>query len=227
MPNKMITLYYDHSDPANPVKATQYPAISGSQTFKQVTKANPSQKELASSSSFSNKQIVVAAKPTPLSTKSRYWQNDLNQPLLVIEREFFSENPREIAAKVFQENFHYPSGDILKTREFYETVLTETGSVKIKHNADKFSNMGLAFSTCHIYKILTVKQWGGNPNLSREFSEPSKPRFFNYWDYQRAWFNAFLIQNRDFHHSWMFYFPSRSEERRVGKECRSRWSPYH
>ena len=22
-------------------------------------------------------------------------------------------------------------------------------------------------------------------------------------------------------------FPTRSEERRVGKECRSRWSPYH
>ena len=149
-----------------------------------MTKANPSHQELAPSSSFSNKQIVVAANPTPLSTKSRYWKNDLNQPLLVIEREFFSENPREIAAKAFQENFHYPSGDILKTREFYEAVLTETGSVKIKHNADKFSNMDLAFSTCHIYKILTVKQWGGNPNLSREFFEPSKPRFFNYWDYQ-------------------------------------------
>src|SRR5258708_22563555 len=24
-----------------------------------------------------------------------------------------------------------------------------------------------------------------------------------------------------------FYDPRRSEERRVGKECRSRWSPYH
>ena len=24
-----------------------------------------------------------------------------------------------------------------------------------------------------------------------------------------------------------FYFADRSEERRVGKECRSRWSPYH
>ena len=23
------------------------------------------------------------------------------------------------------------------------------------------------------------------------------------------------------------YYKSRSEERRVGKECRSRWSPYH
>ena len=26
---------------------------------------------------------------------------------------------------------------------------------------------------------------------------------------------------------WLFYFAERSEERRVGKECRSRWSPYH
>ena len=26
---------------------------------------------------------------------------------------------------------------------------------------------------------------------------------------------------------WMKPFDERSEERRVGKECRSRWSPYH
>ena len=25
----------------------------------------------------------------------------------------------------------------------------------------------------------------------------------------------------------ILYWPVRSEERRVGKECRSRWSPYH
>ena len=28
-------------------------------------------------------------------------------------------------------------------------------------------------------------------------------------------------------HFWEEYVPERSEERRVGKECRSRWSPYH
>ena len=33
-------------------------------------------------------------------------------------------------------------------------------------------------------------------------------------------------------HAWKLadtarYYPMRSEERRVGKECRSRWSPYH
>src|SRR5207302_10543770 len=27
--------------------------------------------------------------------------------------------------------------------------------------------------------------------------------------------------------AWIPCLPSRSEERRVGKECRSRWSPYH
>src|SRR5688572_32102203 len=26
---------------------------------------------------------------------------------------------------------------------------------------------------------------------------------------------------------WILFCPPRSEERRVGKECRSRWSPYH
>ena len=26
---------------------------------------------------------------------------------------------------------------------------------------------------------------------------------------------------------WKFQYYNRSEERRVGKECRSRWSPYH
>ena len=34
----------------------------------------------------------------------------------------------------------------------------------------------------------------------------------------------YTLQNNDF---WLFLNHRRSEERRVGKECRSRWSPYH
>ena len=59
-------------------------------------------------------------------------------------------------------------------------------------------------STCHIQKILTIKQWDGKPNLSREFTKPSRPRFYNYCDYQRAQFNVFLIQNKDFCHDGCF-----------------------
>ena len=109
MPNKMLSLYYDPSNPSKLVKTTQHPTILRSQAFKQVTKANASQKKLASISSFTNKQMVVAASLTHFSAKSKYWQKDFNQPLLVIEREFFSEDSREITATAFHENFHYPS----------------------------------------------------------------------------------------------------------------------
>ena len=44
------------------------------------------------------------------------------------------------------------------------------------------------------------------------------------------------IQKKEFHNTYLLYgeeeylvhfYRDRSEERRVGKECRSRWSPYH
>ena len=36
-----------------------------------------------------------------------------------------------------------------------------------------------------------------------------------------------LLQFRNEETSQYLYEQARSEERRVGKECRSRWSPYH
>ena len=38
---------------------------------------------------------------------------------------------------------------------------------------------------------------------------------------------ALLLQKEDEHIRRWSSFDLRSEERRVGKECRSRWSPYH
>ena len=39
------------------------------------------------------------------------------------------------------------------------------------------------------------------------------------------------IHSQDLYRAWLFFTLAmlswRSEERRVGKECRSRWSPYH
>ena len=36
-----------------------------------------------------------------------------------------------------------------------------------------------------------------------------------------------IISNDHLHPGLKTKLPKRSEERRVGKECRSRWSPYH
>ena len=45
-----------------------------------------------------------------------------------------------------------------------------------------------------------------------------------FWDYERfAVYDSRVI----FSLNWLLFLTTRSEERRVGKECRSRWSPYH
>src|SRR5256885_17243875 len=38
---------------------------------------------------------------------------------------------------------------------------------------------------------------------------------------------GFLRRMREGEGTWLGHVLERSEERRVGKECRSRWSPYH
>ena len=68
--------------------------------------------------------------------------------------------------------------------------------------------------------------------------------FVDWWEKGHSYMHAFGPVGRDlayipFHHYWLRdqaqptagslwdYSLNRSEERRVGKECRSRWSPYH
>ena len=42
-----------------------------------------------------------------------------------------------------------------------------------------------------------------------------------------SWGADALASAHDYAVTMMLYIVYRSEERRVGKECRSRWSPYH
>src|SRR2546430_1573636 len=46
-------------------------------------------------------------------------------------------------------------------------------------------------------------------------------------DGSRAWFDSNVDAHYHFHDITSGALIDRSEERRVGKECRSRWSPYH
>ena len=51
----------------------------------------------------------------------------------------------EIAPKAFHENFHYPSGDLLKTREFYEHILVETNSDTIDTQDEVICNENINY----------------------------------------------------------------------------------
>ena len=92
------------------------------------------------------------------------------------------------------------------------------------------------FADCCLYQIMRVSM--------QDFYHIEANAYITHAIYQSA-NNSSRIQNKNLHftesdsaRNWqtiscMLYFrfllygSSRSEERRVGKECRSRWSPYH
>ena len=74
-----------------------------------------------------------------------------------------------------------------------------------------------------------VEAYSWQLRISRSLSEEARERMGLAWTGYLPRLSAngdftYALRHRDGIKSWSF---ARSEERRVGKECRSRWSPYH
>src|ERR1051326_7743112 len=78
-------------------------------------------------------------------------------------------------------------------------------------------------------------QHGGIPqDTNKTDGSGKKQGFWKDIAFGLAWYGYYVDDKRE--GNWVCYHPgqqlvqfveTRSEERRVGKECRSRWSPYH
>ena len=94
-----------------------------------------------------------------------------------------------------------------------------------------------------IDKINEILKKALNPNQNERYQKLSE-MIDELEDLSKATFYVFLINSRRHHYSVFYldrshdlialrnrllypHLTTRSEERRVGKECRSRWSPYH
>ena len=145
-------------------------------------------------------------------TKSKYIFKTTFQNILTMEEGFYHENPSIAASKIFPPNWYYKPWNLAKPQSYYAAILEITNSVKFKHFKLHFDHTEPAYSTCIIHKILHPKDWGQplHQPLSFPIHFRTNPQDFNttytYWDYQQAWFNAFLLQNPNHSHSWLFYF---------------------
>ena len=75
------------------------------------------------------------------------------------------------------------------------------------------------------YATNYLEQYTNNNQLFNNFAYTDECTFYNHYP------NVYLRETSDSNLNMVNYnnqpLINRSEERRVGKECRSRWSPYH
>jgi len=129
-----------------------------------------------------------------------------------MEEGFYHENPSIAASKIFPPNWYYKPWNLAKPQSYYATILEITNSIKFKHFKLHSDHTEPAYSTCIIHKVIHPKDW--EQPLHQPLSFPmhfrTNPHDFNttytYWDYQQAWFNAFLLQNQNHSHYWLFNF---------------------
>jgi hypothetical protein len=129
--------------------------------------------------------------------------------LFPIEFEYqHMKNARELVTKVFPPGWDFMPEEKNKSQKFYEFILVDSGSVILSHTPCKFDPdlKRIAFSKCTIKNVLSPAQWNYNPWESRKFSQPFHPQTYNYFDYQKAWYNTFYLQNDRYQHSWFFIF---------------------
>ena len=73
------------------------------------------------------------------------------------------------------------------------------------------------------------RSWGKQneppPTIPKAGLHPKKVMLYIWWDWKGVLYYELLPENQMINSNK--YCSQRSEERRVGKECRSRWSPYH
>jgi len=147
-------------------------------------------------------------------TKSKYIFKTNFQNILTMEEGFYHENPSIAVSKIFPPNWHYKPWNLAIPQSYYAAILEITNSVKFKHFKLHSDHTEPAYSTCIIHKVIHPKDWGQplHQPLSFPIHFHTNPQDFNtsytYWDYQQAWFNAFLLQNQNHSHSWLFYFHS-------------------
>ncbi|GJW17833.1 hypothetical protein Tco_0025269 [Tanacetum coccineum] len=81
-----------------------------------------------------------------------------------------------------------------QTRQYYEAILLDSGSVQICHNYSKTEPEKIEFSKVKIIKVISLKEWGNRFFTNRTLScYPDYPAY-NYHDYMEAWDKTFLLK---------------------------------
>ena len=60
----------------------------------------------------------------------------------------------------------------------------------------------IGYSKVVIKQMLTPSQWKAPPWITKNFSQPYNPQFYNYYNYIEAWDRFLLFQNNIYRHGF-------------------------
>lgn len=160
------------------------------------------------------KYFVQVAKtpqsPSSSSSNSKsqtyYIKKNNSIPVAFLEHEFVAEDIPTITKKLFPQDFYFFPENLKKTRQFYEFILVDTNSIEITHSPTKNDPSKIGYSKLKILKVIGLSKWNQSIYTEKSFSQPYFPSFYNYLDYQNAWFN--VLYYRPYNDSWSIHFAS-------------------
>lgn len=159
------------------------------------------------SESTSSSPLSIRNKYSPLTPlNSSYIQNPNQQILKILEDYELHLHKKSFKALIdflFSKDSLFVA-DARKTREYYQAILVDTGSIKVVHNHNSSNPSRIDFSKVQIFHILSIQEWKACPYTNKTLSNHSTMSSYNYYDYQDAWFNFLYL--RSYTHSWFIFF---------------------
>lgn len=147
-------------------------------------------------------------------------------PFLALDKDYENFKIGDLLKPLFTNKDYADSDNPLKTRKYYEFILVDTDSIEVEHQLrDPRDPSSISYSKFTIKKILSPFEWIADHlhtpiNLSRDF----KPQTFNWYDYQKAWYNFILF--RPMNHTWFVKYGSNLANSTIPRWFYEWWSYY-
>nr|GEW63719.1 RNA-directed DNA polymerase, eukaryota, reverse transcriptase zinc-binding domain protein [Tanacetum cinerariifolium] len=194
--NKFIPLS-PYSSPYSPRPRPTYSALANLPRMSQSS--TPYTRSPSTASSSSN----VTRSP---SDKPEFEINPNKQIIKIIEpleEKKLNHGFVSLIEYLYPINAHFYNND-WQTREYYETVLRESQSIMVYHTYSKEFSKKIEYSKVKILKVLFLEEWGNKPYTNKVLAGYPAYVAYNYYEYQEAWYNTFLLRNHN--HSWFLCY---------------------
>ena len=102
--------------------------------------------------------------------------------------------------------WEHPTTETLKTQKFYKFILVDMDSILVTHMPRSQDPKTIGYSKVVIKQIFTPSQQRAQPQITKNFSQPFNPQFYNYYDSMEAQDRFLLVHNNIYRHTRFFHF---------------------